>query len=672
MTISISDFVASIRTISDVRNMDEFNPIAVRIAHPVSAAEFTIIAAVRPPSSFLVPLYGIWINFDPASVDYEKVFRAHSFDHTGTAQWEEVYTYDDIFRFDQVFILAAGPAGPVGPQGPEGPQGPRGPQGTAGVGGAGPQGETGPPGERGLQGIQGPQGAQGFKGDKGDRGEKGDKGDRGDAGADGAQGIQGERGERGEKGDKGDRGDTGETGADAELNTGGRAGTVGYAVDGDNNSLYFRTIATPYPVVESEYDLVRLRNSDNIEFAKAFTSWRRFSHGIVNSGAQPNAPDELSSWTYDIATNRIVSPINSVSYLGFISPNKYERYTADVVLSSSDADDDSLGFVIAFALDSAGREHTLSVIRNAYVSGAANVVEYNYAIIYNAFQPDAVVLEQIDCDPTDTAIVGWLNRSCRVRVERNDDLITVWTTPLDATLPPMDATGGIDVSTKIEISIGDNPLLEIFDGACSIGFSAHSQRHATFSDLVLQTRGTQYVDARSGLFYVYNSADDTTELLDDVTGASVIGAGRIAYSTLTDRLYFVETNGSFTRIKSNADDAALGRDRVFVTYPVAHGLTVGNVVTVNAAGTIMRSDPNIPALARAIGIVLDTPSELHALISFAPCRCPVVDTVTVGAVMYVSPAQPGFFTATQPTGGAVSIPCAVGMDGNTVAFIPKI
>jgi hypothetical protein len=73
-------------------------------------------------------------------------------------------------------------------------------------------------------------------------------------------------------------------------------------------------------------------------FATIFNSWYRFSHN--SSGNFPAASSELNGWSYNADTDVINCTINSATYIGFVSSDKYEYYrheaTAAVTINVGD------------------------------------------------------------------------------------------------------------------------------------------------------------------------------------------------------------------------------------------------------------------------------------------------------------------------------------------------
>lgn len=204
-------FIDNVQSIADTRNLDKYNPVVIKIEHPISSVEYFVIASIEEPSGALVPINGIWVALDSTAPYYKKVFRlidAVTPEGLFNATWLEVTQYDEIFQYIQRAAEGVSYVGPPGPKGERGERGEKGVQGERGF-----QGEIGP---RGVAGPQGNEGSQGPKGDKGDRGERGERGEKstepGPVGADGPPGAAGPIGPRGTAGAAGAKGDTGERG----------------------------------------------------------------------------------------------------------------------------------------------------------------------------------------------------------------------------------------------------------------------------------------------------------------------------------------------------------------------------------------------------------------------------------------------------------------------------
>ena len=92
---------------------------------------------------------------------------------------------------------------------------------------------------------------------------------------------------------------------------------------------------------------------------EVFNNWYRFSHwdgvdftnaGITETSVAGNFPannQESQAWTYDAATGDVVCTINTQTFVGFVSDQKYEDYFYQTKLSSTAEDNDVIAVVLA-------------------------------------------------------------------------------------------------------------------------------------------------------------------------------------------------------------------------------------------------------------------------------------------------------------------------------------
>lgn len=124
-------------------------------------------------------------------------------------------------------------------------------------------------------------------------------------------------------------------------------------------------------------------------FGTIFNTWQRFSHR--NSDGFPAMPSELNGWQYVSSTDRILSTINSETYIGFVSPERYTKYSLEVNFNSTNGDDDTIGIVLAYTVQN-GKQYTLSALRSLGGDGWTPGVQYTWLVVYNASQTDKKVI----------------------------------------------------------------------------------------------------------------------------------------------------------------------------------------------------------------------------------------------------------------------------------------
>jgi len=228
-----------------------------------------------------------------------------------------------------------------------------------------------------------------------------------------------------------------------------------------------------------------------------FANWHRFSHN-TNTEVQPASPSELEGWVFDPDSGKITSTINSVTYIGFVSDQRYDYYSHEVLLQADDWDNDLIGVIIAYAEDLNGHEHTLSAVRikttQSMLLDESDSSLVSWAIVYNFNQSTQKIIANGTtlAGAPDNSTWGSTPHGTRVRVERNKDSVTAWTSLFS------DTTATIDSNTQLSVDLTSDPDLEIFRGTKQIGYSCFSQPSSTFAveefnDITTASYETEYV-----------------------------------------------------------------------------------------------------------------------------------------------------------------------------------
>lgn len=147
--LKLEQFIDSIASIADIRNLDPHNPITIEIEHPTNHTKFLIAASILEPANLGFPIYTTWVVLDSNSTYYKRALKLVSKSSpsgsaipTFTRSWVELELYADIFSPAQIWDV-----GGVGEKGDTGPAGEDGLDGAPGVkGDTGPKGDDGPPG----------------------------------------------------------------------------------------------------------------------------------------------------------------------------------------------------------------------------------------------------------------------------------------------------------------------------------------------------------------------------------------------------------------------------------------------------------------------------------------------------------------------------------------------
>lgn len=281
--------------------------------------------------------------------------------------------------------------------------------------------------------------------------------------------------------------------------------------------------------VDTDADLLAAQIPDQSE---VFNKWLRFSHRTGEP--QPAVPSELTRWTFDPVTGNIICTINSTSYIGFISPTGYTAYTHEVTLSSTDGDDDTIGVIIAFAVDASGRQHTLSVIRTQGGNSPT------WGIVYDRLNGGSTLIDRSTSAPAtqknSTGGGGWRDGGpTRVYVKRDGDNITCKCSQFNSTT--------YDDATIIEFKLSSYPQLSLFSQPSSYGYSSQSQDKSSYSDISFTE--TIY-DVRNASVYI---KDGDQYIIDPSTNLfQRIGYNRRLYNPRTGKMFEILPSGSIVSI----------------------------------------------------------------------------------------------------------------------------
>lgn len=266
-----------------------------------------------------------------------------------------------------------------------------------------------------------------------------------------------------------------------------------------------------------------------------FNTWGRFSY---NAWYPPGTPPagEATSWQFNNTTNAIESNINSTTIIGFVSDEQLSNYTLEVTLSSTSADDDVIGVVIAFFNDGTNN-HYLMAARNQSNAGSSWLLQ-----VYTGSTP-SVILNNTAAVPTvftNPGQQGWLaSGSTKIKVVRTGNTIQCWTSNFGSSelVPASLMTYDLSSNTKTQKLVG----------AKSYGFFCSSQAYSTFKDL--SVRGgfdTSLVyDLYAGRKYVYEVASDSfINIAADVVAE--LGYPRQVTNPATNQSYFFHLDKSVT------------------------------------------------------------------------------------------------------------------------------
>jgi len=297
-----------------------------------------------------------------------------------------------------------------------------------------------------------------------------------------------------------------------------------------------------------------------------FDNWGRFSNN--NSGNFPAKSDELSAWTYDSSANLVKCTLNSTTYIGFYSNDKYTDYTINAKLTSTATDNDRMGIVIAFYKDPAdGKEYTLSALRNN------DNDTFTWKVIYNYTQGSGNG-EKVIGDKTSEIPRGgnWSSypNGTMVQVIRQGNNIKCTTSENDATT--------LKPSSLIDFNLTDFPELSKFIEPSSYGFGCLSQDDSTF-DFSFIPQGNKVLDQ-----YLFNL--DTNEVykldangdyqLQTDTLTDVIPKNSILVDKLSHTQHYIDNTGILKTMGATGDANNLDGHNSADFMPVKNIITNSN------------------------------------------------------------------------------------------------
>lgn len=136
MEARLQQFIESVETLADVRNLDVFNPVVFQMEHPLTGVRYTVAGSKVEPSYLGIPVNTTWVVLDPASTYFRQALKLKDTLDTDTVSdmpqpdgqpslwWHVVRTYDEIFEDPQYYMGLSGIKGDKGDKGDPGEPGP--------------------------------------------------------------------------------------------------------------------------------------------------------------------------------------------------------------------------------------------------------------------------------------------------------------------------------------------------------------------------------------------------------------------------------------------------------------------------------------------------------------------------------------------------------------------
>ncbi len=194
-----------------------------------------------------------------------------------------------------------------------------------------------------------------------------------------------------------------------------------------------------------------------------FNKWPRIN-GAEYFANESVATGEADDWYMSGET--IIMPTNTAGLNAFISPYKYENYTLESRLYSSNGDDDTIGLVAAHTRIGSDN-YTLYVSRTK--AGQNPISGLGFIFSKNNGQQ---VITNISVGGTSG---GWSGNWSKMKVVREGDIFKVWASEWNnsnySTTEPV-----------MTIDLNDYPEMEMLQGAKSYGYMTWSQADTRYYD----------------------------------------------------------------------------------------------------------------------------------------------------------------------------------------------
>lgn len=312
----------------------------------------------------------------------------------------------------------------------------------------------------------------------------------------------------------------------------------------ENGEFSGRPAVIPVGIVETQEEL-DLQKGVTESFAKVFSDWQRISRegGGSNETGDPYSDQaiaaELETWSYDGANDGIVCTLNTVSYVGFISPQRYDDFILEVEVSSVSGDDDVIGLCIAHAVDNNGNSHTLEVVRRWH-GRAPMVISKDFRVNTQTIEEITNGLTWSDGVVADGTTVGngekagWssLNQPIKLKVTRRGDILTIETTQ------PNSSSYYAPAKTVIDLSADSR--LEVFRGPQRFGYICQSQPNSTWN--VLQRPGNRIpiVDLRDYTLWLFDDGNwtSTPSDINDLVDRGILAKSWLHINPTTGKVYY--------------------------------------------------------------------------------------------------------------------------------------
>ena len=314
-------------------------------------------------------------------------------------------------------------------------------------------------------------------------------------------------------------------------------GAEGEVLYHNGSSVLSQTLLNEGMIVTSADEMSECK-TELPSFKEVFESWKAYSH---LNGANNVSSDELSAWVYDETLDTIRMPLNSTTITGYVSPKTYSKYDITVRLYSDDSDDDQMGIVGAFAVDTEGKEHTLTFICSPYNnSGAVKwccKVDHSVYELTNTTYNEIMLADKTSTvTGSNTSNVGWdkYPNGITVNIKREGNVFTATCSQFNSTTLDPNTTMVVD----LDVLSNTYPVLNVFKGSAAWGYMSMSQPNSCYENIAISNDDGYIFDVENDQVLEYDNTTQKWVAKDGAGIAGTIGAGRFSFNRKTGKLFY--------------------------------------------------------------------------------------------------------------------------------------
>ena len=324
-------------------------------------------------------------------------------------------------------------------------------------------------------------------------------------------------------------------------------GNSGEVVYHNGSNVFTQQILNEGFVCPTEED-VNICKNNSPSFSDVFNTWKKFSHLNGNDNA---IASEINAWTYDSGKDTIIQPLNTSSYVGFISPKSYSSYDITVRCYSTGSDNDTIGLVAAFATDSNNKQHTLSFLRSPGGTSASWVclLDYNNFALTSTSYGQTMIVNKSSSTTSNNS--NWntttIGTGTVINMTRNGNILSAVCSQFNSSV--------LDEKTRINVDLDElsatYPTLSLFKGSSPWGYSNFSQPNSMYENIAVTDPDGYIFDIPNNKVLRYDNSKKDWTTVSGQTPISSLGAGRLSYNKITGKLFYCNGSSIFQIATNN-------------------------------------------------------------------------------------------------------------------------